>query len=413
MNRTNWVLTAAYFMAMSYMTTTTCSAASVAKKTTAPKPKEELKQMLTIEWHLGKRLPREFQDSSGGIINNKLVSACGFTTKSVFFDDVFALDLDNRQAGWSTVAHYPVAPLQELFSVIINNEIYFWGGFSYTEPYTYNEGFKLSHDETTDKWSWTKLPSLPWPICSSGIAVIGSKIYVHGGADYDRKAFYTWTDRHGKNKNLGSHLLVLDINNMAAGWKQLPDCPGTPRWMPTMSAVEDKLYVIGGATGSPYGTTVDNWLFDPARNKWSRLTDLPISSGNFPDSDNIVFQNRYIVLIGGYQYGTAWNNKVKIKPYGKGLHSCQTNTAYYCDVFVYDTATDTFGRAEDLPLNTNKPVTVLRGNEIFLMGGETGGARLTDTPNEIKCTPDSGEEYAHRPDLFMIGSIKVCDKTNK
>ena len=413
MNTTKWLVMVLCFMIMLYLTPTTCMADSGAKNMTEPKPEETLEQMLTIRWHLGKRLPREFQDGSAGIINNKLVSACGFTTKSVFFDDVFALDLDNRKAGWSTVAHYPVAPLQEHFSVIINNEIYFWGGFSYTEPHAYKEGYKLSHDETIDKWSWTELPSLPWPVCASGIAVLGSKIYVHGGADYDRKAFYTWTDRHGKNKNLGSRLIVLDIKNMAAGWKQLPDCPGTPRWMPTMSAVDDKLYVIGGATGSPYGTTVDNWLFDTASNKWSRLTDLPVSSGNFPDSDNLVFQNRYIVLIGGYQYPRAWNNRVRIKPYGKASHSSQVNTQYYCDVFVYDTTTDTFGRAENLPLNTNKPVTVLRGNEIFLMGGETGGARLTDMPSGIKCTPDSGEEFAHRPDLFMIGTIEVCDKTGK
>ncbi len=369
--------------------------------------------MLTIKWRLGKRLPRKFQDSDGGIIHNKLVSACGFTTRSIFFDDVFALDLNSRKAGWSTVAHYPVAPLQELFSVVINNEIYFWGGFSYSEPYTYSEGYKLSHNKTKNKWSWTKLPSLPWPVCSSGIATIGTKVYVQGGADYDKKAFYTWNDRNGTNKNLGAHLLVLDINDMAAGWKQLPDCPGTPRWVHTMSAVNEKLYVIGGATGSPYGTAVDNWVFDTAGNKWSRLADLPVSSGNFPNGDNIVFQNRYIILVGGYQYGTAWNNRVKIKPYGKASHSGQTNTDYYSDIFVYDTATDTFGKAEDLPLNNNLPMAVVQSDEIFLIGGETGVARLTDTINGVKCTPDSGEEYAHRPDLFMIGSIKVCDKTNK
>ena len=377
-----------------------------------PPPQEDLEQMLSIEWHIGERLPREFQDSDGGIIHNKLVSACGFTTTSVFFDDVFTLDLDNREAGWTTVAHYPVAPLQELFSVVIDNEIYYWGGFSYSAPYAYNEGYKLSYNPTTDEWIWTELPSLPWKVCSSGIAVIGTKIYVHGGADYDLNAFFTFTDRYGGNENLGSHLLVLDINDMASGWQQLPDCPGTPRWVHTMSAVNDKLYVIGGATGSPYCTTVDNWVFDPATTTWSRLPDLPISSGNFPNGNNIIFQNRYIILVGGYQYSCAYNNRVEIAPYGQGSHSEQPNTSYFADVFVYDTATDRFGRAEDLPLNNNLPMTVVQGNEIFLMGGETGGAWLTDYPEGAAYAPD-GEYYAHRPDLFMIGTIEEYQEPNQ
>ena len=95
-----------------------------------------------------------------------------------------------------------------------------------------------------------------------------------GGADYDEKQFYTATDRSGSIKRLGSRLLVIDTKNLAAGWKRLPECPGTPRWVAAMAAVGGQIYLIGGATGDVpnvgYCTVVDNWRFDPASNQWSR-----------------------------------------------------------------------------------------------------------------------------------------------
>lgn len=289
--------------------------------------------------------------------------------------------------------------------MVIEDAIYVWGGFSYSSPYAYADGWKLSRQDGS--WRWDRLPDLPWRISSSGLAAIGSKIYLFGGADYDLKAFHTAHDRSGGNLDLGSHLIVLDVDDLPGGWRRLPDCPGTPRWVHTLSAVGGRLYVIGGATGGPpYCSVVDNWTFDPATDRWTRVRDLPISSGNFPNGSNIVFDDRYIVLVGGYQYGCAFEHRVSIDPYGSAHRAPGQPALYYADVFVYDTQMDLFGRADPLPLNNNLPMATARGDEIFLIGGETGGARLKDAPAGAVYDPE-GEYFGHHPDLCLIGRIEL------
>ena len=86
-------------------------------------------------------------------------------------------------------------------------------------------------------WKWDTLPPLPSPDRQWRDLRIGSKIYVCGGAHYDEKQFYTATDRSGTNKRLGARLLAIDTKNLSAGWKRLPECPGTPRWVAGMAAV--------------------------------------------------------------------------------------------------------------------------------------------------------------------------------
>ena len=67
---------------------------------------------------------------------------------------------------------------------------------------------------------------------------------------------------------------------------------------------------------------------------------------------------------------------------------------YFNDVFVYDTQTDYFGRADALPINNNAPMAVVRGETIYLLGGETGGGWI------------EGEYYGHHPDLLLMGRIE-------
>jgi N-acetylneuraminic acid mutarotase len=169
----------------------------------------------------------------------------------------------------------------------------------------------------------------------------------------------------------------------------------------SFAAVGGQLYVIGGASGNVqrdgtnygYCTVVDNWRFDPATASWTRLVDLPISSGNFARSSNAVFKDRYIVLPGGHQYTYVLNPDGTVREkYGiasqkspaSGLHN---------DVFVYDTETETIGTADALPIDNNLPMTVVHGDEIFLLGGETGGGFV------------EGKYYGHHPDLCLVGKI--------
>ena len=373
---------------------------------------ETVPQLLSIEWSTGPDLPQGFQDSDGGVIENWLVTACGLCIvreegKKLkpgryprgLLNKTWALNLDDLDKGWQTLPEFPGSARQGVGAVTFDDSLCFWGGFSYDAPYSYADGWRLRR--SSGRWTWDTLPALPWKNATVSLTVIGTHIYAFGGADYNAEAFFTETDRTGEIPRLGARLLRLDATDPSAGWRDLPECPGTPRWVNSFSAVAGKLYVIGGASGNVvqdgtnygYCTVVDNWRFDPVTGEWTRLADLPVSSGNFPRSSNAVYRNRYILLPGGHQYDSVLNPDGSVRPkYGQASRR-NPGSGLHNDVFVYDTHEQLFGRADSLPIDNNLPMTVVRDDEIFLLGGETGSGIV------------DGEFYGHHPDLFLRGRI--------
>ena len=385
----------------------------------SPQPDDSLKAMLLIEWKRGPNLPQGFQDSDGGVVADTLVTACGFCQGSSewgnvkkldavkpgrhprgFLTKTWGLDLGATNGRWTRLADFPGAARQELFAIVVNDQLYCWGGFSYTKPFCYKDGYRLS--KSAGRWVWDPLPTLPSPVGSSGICAVGSKIYVCGGADYDENHFYTNSDRDAGNQRLGARLLVIDTQNLAAGWKTLPECPGTPRWVAAMAAVQGRIYLIGGAAGDVsdaakgtvvgYCSVVDNWTFDPAAERWTRLRDLPLSSGNFP-SGQIVFKDRYMLLVGGAQYEKIANPDGTFRD-KYGTPSRYPGNSFCNGVLVYDVQTGLFGTADKLPLNNCLPMTVVHGDKAYLLGGEIGSAVV------------EGEVFGHHPDLLLMGTIR-------
>ncbi len=388
----------------------------------SPAPQIRLEPILKIDWAPGTDLPQGFQDSDGGVIGRTLVTACGFCSGGLeednrqkpgryprgFLKKVWGIDLDKVATQWNPLPEFPGAARQGLFSAKVGDALYLWGGFSYDEPYCFNDGWKLSRNEKGE-WSWTALPTLPWLLNSAAACAIGTKVYVIGGADYDGvTGFFTEADRHGKHRRLGARLLILDTSNPEAGWVEGPECPGTARFVHTVQAVNERVFVLGGATGDVvregtrygYCTVVDNWMFDPSTATWTRLRDLPVSSGNFPKSTNLVFNNRWIVLPGGHQYTWVMGPDGALREKYGAASQKRPESGLHNDVFVYDTATNRFGTADKLPIDNNLPMSVVDGDKIYLMGGETGGGMI------------DGEYFGHHPDLFLVGDISMARSTD-
>jgi N-acetylneuraminic acid mutarotase len=373
--------------------------------------------MLAIAWKKGPDLPQGFQDSGVGIIGNMLVTTCGFCsgkqvglvpeTQSIsgkegkyprgFLKKTWALDLGDQGKGWQTLPDFPGAARQHGLAIVVEDQLYYWGGYSYSEPFSYRDGYRLSR--VGDRWDWHPLLPLPESTVSAGMCAIGSKIYVFGGAQYDGKLVNTEKRGSAGEPRQGVRLLTIDTKNLAAGWQDLPPCPGTPRMVHATAAVNDRLYVFGGAAGNDnptcqYCTVVDNWCYDPASARWSRLPDLPVASGNFV-SGPIVYADRYVLLVGGFQYGHVLDPDGRTRlPYGRTTKHYPDNP-YNSDVFVFDALTNTFGTATPLPFNSNLSMEVVRGNEVHLLGGETGGAVI------------EGERFGHHPDLYLAGHITL------
>ncbi|MSR60128.1 MAG: hypothetical protein EXS05_21220 [Planctomycetaceae bacterium] len=393
----------------------TCPAMSEDRSSHTPQPR--LEKWINIDWSLGPDLPQGFQDSDGGILGSQLITTCGFCSGGLpednrrkpgryprgFLTKTWSLNLADAAANWQALPDFPGEARQGVFSVVTEDTLYVWGGFSYSPPFCYQDGFQLQRNSSGD-WSWKPLPGLPWKLTSAAMCVVDSKIYLCGGADYDGvTGFFTEHDRAKQNPRMGARFLVYDVKTPDKGWQSQPECPGTPRFVQAFQQVGGKLYLIGGATGDVvkdgtrygYCTVVDNWSFDPATEKWSRIRDLPVSSGNFPKSSNLVFQDRFIILPGGHQYTYVNNPDGTLRlAYGKASQK-RPESGLHNDVFVYDTKSDLFGTGDPLPIDNNLPMSVVRGNQLYLLGGETGGGEI------------DGKYYGHHPDLLLIGTMTL------
>jgi N-acetylneuraminic acid mutarotase len=321
-----------------------------------------------------------------------------------FLNAAWGLNLADEKSDWVALPPMPGDARQAMGGTRVGNSLFVWGGFSYSEPYTYRDGYRLSH--AGDTWTWDELPPLPTPRAWGGTCAMGSKIYMVGGADYDAERFYTLTDRTGGEDRLGAQLMVFDTEKPEEGWTQLTPCPGTPRCLAAAAIVGGKLYVIGGVavardTGG-YCNVVDNWRYDFDTDAWERLRDLPIS-GSGSSSDTIVFKDRYILLPCGYQYGEIMTIDGALAPlYGTPStinrtwesHPKFKDTHYYNHFYVYDTRTDLHGTATPLPFDDVASITVVVGDIVYMFPGETAGFEW------------EGEYFGHHPEFVLKGKIQ-------
>ena len=395
----------------------------------APQLQSMLEEIFTIDYYAGVPMPQGMQDNDGGIVDGYLVMATGFCHgyddklkpgkyPRGFLRKVWALKLDDQEKGWIELPSIPGAARQETQAISVNNELYLWGGFSYSEPYCYKDGYKLSHKN--GKWSWSKLPDLPHPLGGGSIQSIGDKIYLFGGFDYDKKALYVFNDRNDKIKRQGSRLYVFDTKNPSVGWNQLTQCPGTPRFMTGFAEINFELYAIGGYSVTPKGTAasvVDCWKYTPETDSWSRLRDLPVSVSGF-GTGKTAYQNRYILLPTGYPHGEIANTDGTTRPrYGKPSHTDRSQWAhltpdgtwdtmpmsspYENHVWVYDTWTDLYGTATYLPFDDHAQAAHIIGDTLFYFPGETSGFYW------------EGEYFGHAPEFVLKGDITVNDWSGK
>jgi hypothetical protein len=361
-------------------------------------PAMESKPMLRITWTEGPEYPMGIQDSACAVVDGKFVSAGGFTrhpkdivarypdafdgAANGFTKLTFVFDPARSDAAWTRVADMPGPPRQGAAAAVVGDALYALGGFNYAEPLTYRAAYRLRQERGT--WVWRELPcELPWPVCEAGAAVIGTRIYLVGAADYFKTPNAQHADFHSEagrnNSPVGRALLMLDTEALGTGWKRLADLPGTPRFDCGCAAVDGKLYVLGGiyapvdkGGGDAYYNVADSWAYDPAVDKWSRLPDMPPGANRRA----LALNDRYVVLVSGYKYPRTWHSDgTQTEVYTPAEKARPWQSFFERTVLVYDTTTGKLSATDPLLEPTSWPGAGIQGSTIYCLGGE-GGSRL-------------------------------------
>jgi hypothetical protein len=344
--------------------------------------------MITIRWRYGPMYPMGMQTSAGAMLDGTLVSAGGFTRypKEItqahpdafegrptgFTKLAFALDPGSEEAGWSRIADCPGSPRQSIAAVVVDGAMYCIGGFNYTDPKSYRDVVRLQHEE--GRWEWETLPCpFPWPVCEALAAAVESRIYVVGGADFCQAAGAGGDDFHseaGRDGNpVGRALFVLDTHDLAASWRRLADLPGTPRGFMCGGAAGGKIYVLSGlyspADRNAYFNVVDNWVYDPPSDRWTRLPDMPDAGSN---RRSMVFQDRYVIMVGGCKCEQTWS----LEGQAVDVYGPEPVGSFVKAVWVFDTQTSQFGKADPLLEQTGTPTVALCEDRLYVWGGEGG-----------------------------------------
>ena len=364
------------------------------------------KAKLNIDFQPFVDLPIGLQDSSGGIMQNKLINIGGFCgggypyccAKRGFYKTTNAIDLLNGNK-WEELEDFPGEKRAGFRCAYAKGELYCWGGYSYEpapedmslstmqktpkkNPYSYVDGYKLNKN-----FHWEIIPPLPEHMgVFSGMCYHekSDSIYLIGGADYDKTQFHF---AHG------SHAWRFSLKTYR--WTPIKDFPGSPRFLTSLACL-DYIYVLGGNSGgqsvvgqgTTYKTIIDNWKLDVQTMTWIQIKPTPYNLCNF---GNAVVYKQFIILIGGAGYSEIFNHtnlKDMTFPTGRGFNKFATTA-----VLVYNTEKDEFFLSNELPIGINHPFVTIHNDTIYVVGGESNTG----------CA--FGKLYGQHPKLVLKGKI--------
>lgn len=120
----------------------------------------------------------------------------------------------------------------------------------------------------------TPQPQLPYSMDNFSATILGNKIYIAGG---------------NVNGSPSNRMLVLDLDNPAKGWTELPSFPGNPRVQPVVAGVKDMkgndlIYIWSGFAGKSDGReatlNTDGIRYNVKKKKWDRTVGPVDAEGN-------------------------------------------------------------------------------------------------------------------------------------
>jgi SSS family transporter len=317
-----------------------------------------------------------FAGSYGGVVGGALVVAGGsnFPDKrpweggaKIWYDTIYTLEPGAKE--WREAGRLPRAGGYGLSFPWKDGFVMFGGGDATGH---FDDAWFVTR-EKDGKFKFSALPKMPKPLSCQAGAIIRGIVYIAGGLTVPEAGA-------GEAANV---FYSLDLNNTAAGWKELPPCPGGGRFLAAagviITATGPSFYLFGGAqlvpddNGKPVREYLrDAWSFHPELG-WKQLADLPRASVAPPSPAVPVGQTHLFVLGGddGLQRNLVGAQQTQHKGFPR-------------DVLAYHSITDTWTRAGEVPFSL-VTTSMVPWNGGFVV---TGGERMpgTRSPEVWKAT---------------------------
>jgi N-acetylneuraminic acid mutarotase len=261
------------------------------------------------------------------------------------------------------------APLPErkfgLHASVVASKIHVMGGES-DEAASVPTGSHHVYDPTAN--TWTKAMDMPTPRGFFGTATAAGRIYVAGGS----------INMQEQDPGIG---IVEIYDPETDGWHRGADLP-TPRADLTMSAVNGKLYAIGGTrhVGIEALGTVEE--YDPAADRWTRKADLPTPRLHLTSA---VVDNKIYVFGGGPEWPVP-----------------------LATTEMYDPVIDSWTKMADMPTERTGLWAAALADRIYVMGGLSWSNAALATVEEYDTRTDTWRKLPDMPTArFLLAAETV------
>ena len=341
----------------------------------------------SIQWKIAGALPATkgqtialgFAGAVAGVHNAVLIVAGGSNFpdsmpwlggKKKYYDNVYVYSKKNKNFILNKKTFRLSTSIAYAATCSIEQGIVYAGGEN--DKGISNKAWLLQWNKKASRIVEKNLPNLPVAITNAAATVNTNIIYVAGGETA---------------AGASDHFYSLDLNNLVAGWKQLPDLPKpvSHAVMVTQSNGHyNCLYLIAGrkkntASLSDFYSSV--YQFDPRANEWKEKRSLSygLSAGT-----GIATNTNHILLFGGDQGETfhkteeliiaiaTEKDEEKKRQFNQQKIKLQAaHPGFSKEVLLYDTIKDTWGKIGCIPLPSPVTTVAVKWNgDVVIPGGE-------------------------------------------
>jgi N-acetylneuraminic acid mutarotase len=321
--------------------------------------------------------------------------------------------------GWNSISNLPVTRAY-LGAAAVAGKLYAVGGYNGTYQST-----AYVYDPLQPSNGWTTLSSLPGARGYLAAAAVQGKLYALGG-------------RSGSGANTyQSTVYVYDPLQSGLGWLSISNLPAARSALAAVP-LNDKLYVLGGYSGSAYQSTA--YVYDPLQPTagWLSVSNLPVTSGYL----GAAALNGKLYAVGGFngsyqntvyaydplQPTNRWSGCSNL-PAGNGylaavgvngqvlaLGGYNTSNSYLATVNAYDPAQPAGGWAgqSTLPVARRGLAVAQLNGDLYALGGYNGAYLNTAYKGAFDAgiTPASGSRLGGTTVTLTGNYLGSGDVTN-